>query len=203
TIAPTPTPVTPTPTPATPTPTPTPTPTAAPAAPATPTPTPTPTSAPTTAPTLAPAATSSPAATPAAASTAAPVGIAPAVAVYPSVIRADQLWAQGTTGRGVAVAVLDSGVAANPDLGDRVIASVNFADSRVTADPGGHGTHIAGTIAGNGAASAGEFVGVAPQADIVDVRVLDSMGGGRLSSVVRGIEWVLAHRAAYHIRAIN
>ena len=201
TIAPTPTPVTPTPTPATPTPTPTPT--AAPAAPATPTPTPTPTSAPTTAPTLAPAATSSPAATPAAASTAAPVEIAPAVAVYPSVIRADQLWAQGTTGRGVAVAVLDSGVAANPDLGDRVIASVNFADSRVTADPGGHGTHIAGTIAGNGAASAGEFVGVAPQADIVDVRVLDSMGGGRLSSVVRGIEWVLAHRSAYHIRAIN
>jgi len=99
--------------------------------------------------------------------------------------------------------VLDSGVAANPDLGNRVIASVNFADNRLVADPGGHGTHIAGTIAGDGTASGGEFVGVAPQADIVDVRVLDSLGGGRLSSVVRGIEWVLAHRSTYHIGVIN
>ena len=118
-------------------------------------------------------------------------------------MNADQVWLQGGSGRGVAVAVLDSGVAADPDLANRIVASVNFADQRVTSDPGGHGTHVAGIIAGNGSRSAGEFVGVAPQANIVDVRVLGQTGSGRISSVVRGIEWVIAHKNAYGIRVIN
>jgi serine protease AprX len=127
-------------------------------------------------------------------------------AVYPHVVNADQAWAQGTTGRGVTVAVLDSGVAADPDLVEptnRILASVNFADERLISDPGGHGTHVAGIVAGNGRRSDGEFVGVAPEANIVDVRVLSSTGSGRISSVVRGIEWVLAHRTAYNIRVLN
>ena len=129
-----------------------------------------------------------------------------ASSVYPRVVKANRLWQEGVTGRGVAVAVLDSGVAADPDLGgsaNRVLASVNFADERLTPDPGGHGTHVAGIIAGNGSRSAGEFIGIAPQAGIVDVRVLGNSGGGRISSVVRGIEWVLEHRNAYNIRVIN
>ena len=126
--------------------------------------------------------------------------------MYPRVVNADQAWLQGATGRGVTVAILDSGVATDPDLvqpTNRILASVNFADQRVTRDPGGHGTHVAGIVAGNGTRSAGEFVGIAPDADIVDVRVLDSAGSGRISSVVRGIEWVVAHQATYHIRVIN
>ncbi len=125
---------------------------------------------------------------------------------YPRVVRADRVWQQGIAGNGVTVAVLDSGVAADLDLVDpanRILASVNFADVRSASDPGGHGTHIAGIIAGNGSRSGGEFVGIAPQANIVDVRVLGSTGSGRISSVVRGIEWVLAHRAAYNIRVVN
>src|SRR5437667_8797710 len=125
---------------------------------------------------------------------------------YPLVVNADRVWQQGTTGGGVTVAVLDSGVAADADLvepANRILASVNFADQRLASDPGGHGTHIAGIIAGNGRRSGGEFVGIAPQANVVDVRVLGSTGSGRISSVVRGIEWVLAHRAAYNIRVIN
>jgi len=101
------------------------------------------------------------------------------------------------------VAILDSGVAPDPDLGARILASVNFADGRVTRDPGGHGTHVAGIVAGNGARSDGQFVGVAPEANIVDVRVLDSRGAGRMSSVVRGIEWVVAHSGVYNIRVMN
>jgi serine protease AprX len=106
----------------------------------------------------------------------------------------------------VTVAVLDSGVAADLDLvqpANRILASVNFADERHASDPGGHGTHIAGIIAGNGSRSGGEFIGIAPQANIVDVRVLGSTGSGRISSVIRGIEWVLAHRTVYNIRVIN
>jgi serine protease AprX len=125
---------------------------------------------------------------------------------YSRTVRAHPLWDVGITGNGVAVAVLDSGVAADLDLTaptNRILASVNFADQASTSDPGGHGTHIAGIVAGNGTRSDGEFVGVAPQANIVDVRVLGRTGSGRMSSVVRGIEWVLAHRAEYNIRVIN
>ncbi len=126
--------------------------------------------------------------------------------VYPRVVRAQRVWQQGISGNGVTVAVLDSGVAADEDLiqpANRILASVNFADGRLTSDPGGHGTHIAGIVAGNGSRSGGEFVGIAPQAGIVDVRVLGNTGSGRISSVVRGIEWVLAHRTIYNIRIIN
>src|SRR5881396_1030573 len=126
--------------------------------------------------------------------------------VYPRVVRADKVWQQGITGGGVTVAILDSGVAADADLvqpNNRILASVNFADQRLTSDPGGHGTHIAGIVAGNGTRSGGQFTGIAPQANVVDVRVLGNTGSGRLSSVIRGIEWVLAHRAAYNIRVIN
>ena len=126
--------------------------------------------------------------------------------VYPRVVRADKVKNDGISGDGVTVAVLDSGVVADLDFmgsTNRVLASVNFADPRTADDPGGHGTHIAGIIAGNGARSEGEFAGIAPQANIVDVRVLASNGSGRVSSVVRGIEWALAHRALYNIRVIN
>ncbi len=126
--------------------------------------------------------------------------------VYPQVVRATQVWQQGITGGGVTVAILDSGIAEDADLvqpDNRLLASVNFADERLTSDPGGHGTHIAGIVAGNGSNSGGEFTGIAPQANVVDVRVLGSTGSGRISSVVRGIEWVLAHRTAYNIRVIN
>jgi serine protease AprX len=125
---------------------------------------------------------------------------------YPRVVKAHRVWRQGIAGNGVTVAVLDSGVAADLDLvspANRILASVNFADERRTSDPGGHGTHIAGIVAGNGSRSGGEFVGIAPRANIVDVRVLGRTGSGRISSVVRGIEWVLAHRAVYNIRVIN
>jgi len=126
--------------------------------------------------------------------------------VYPQVVRANKVWQQGIAGSGVTVAILDSGVAADADLvqpNNRILASVNFADQRLTSDPGGHGTHIAGIVAGNGTNSGGQFVGIAPQANVVDVRVLGNTGSGRISSVVRGIEWVLAHRALYNIRVIN
>src|SRR5206468_9398516 len=71
------------------------------------------------------------------------------------------------------------------------------------ADPGGHGTHVAGVLAGSGARSSGEFVGVAPEASIVDVRVLNGHGVGRLSSILRGLQWVVAHRAQYGLRVAN
>jgi serine protease AprX len=125
---------------------------------------------------------------------------------YPQVVRAHKAWEDGIRGSGITVAVLDSGVEADPDLtspSNRLLASVNFAGPATTSDPGGHGTHIAGIIAGNGSRSGGQIKGIAPRANIVDVRVLSKEGRGRVSSVIRGIEWTLAHRAMYNIRVIN
>ena len=132
-----------------------------------------------------------------------PIPAGPPSSVYPQVVRAKQVQQGGTSGGGITIAVLDSGVANDADLANRILASVNFADPRSADDPGGHGTHVAGIIAGNGSRSNGEFGGIAPQANIVDVRVLGASGSGRVSSVVRGIEWVLAHRTAYNIRVMN
>src|SRR5260370_24861235 len=127
---------------------------------------------------------------------------------YPLAVEADRVWASGGRGAGVTVAVLDSGIATDPDLNqplNRVLARVNLADPlpATVTDPGGHGTHVAGTIAGNGTQSAGQFVGIAPGANLVDVRVLDGNGNGRMSSVILGGQWAISHRQQYHIRGLN
>jgi subtilisin family serine protease len=128
--------------------------------------------------------------------------------LYPQETNATRVWQAGGSGRGVAVAVLDSGVANDADLvqnGNRVLVHVGFAgpSNLQQPDQGGHGSHIAGTIAGDGAQSAGQFIGMAPKANIVDVQVLDAKGNGRISSVLRGMEWVLAHQQQFNIRVIN
>ena len=106
-----------------------------------------------------------------------------------------------TTGAGVVVALMDSGIAAHPDLpSGKVIARVDLAnDGAPGLDPAGHGTHLAGIIAGHGT----EFRGVAPDARLVDIRVLDQSGAGTLRSVVAGFEWLLDNRGALGIRVLN
>jgi subtilisin family serine protease len=106
-----------------------------------------------------------------------------------------------STGTGVVVALMDSGIAAHPDLpAGKVRARVNFAGNiGVGLDPAGHGTHLAGIIAGNGSA----FRGVAPDARLVDIRVLDQNGDGTLHSVVAGFDWLLKNRTALRIRVLN
>ena len=129
--------------------------------------------------------------------------LGPAQALFPFDVEADRTWSQ-TQGAGIGVAVLDSGVASNPDLGGRIVASVSFAGIRSPGtDPGGHGTHVAGIIAGDGTASAGQYRGLAARANIVDVQVIDSRGNGRLSSVIAGLGWVVAHKSTYNIKVAN
>jgi serine protease AprX len=119
------------------------------------------------------------------------------------------VWSTGLSGKGVGIAVVDSGVAPHADLAGRIIAAIDFTSASPTVstaplgDPGGHGTHVAGLAAGDGTASAGEFEGMAPQANIVDVRVIDGTGSSDISTVLRGLQWVLANRATYNIRVVN
>ncbi|HEV2248991.1 MAG TPA: S8 family serine peptidase, partial [Candidatus Limnocylindria bacterium] len=82
-------------------------------------------------------------------------------------VNAPQAWRSlGVSGKGIGVAVIDSGVADHPDLAGRIVARVDFTGEQSNGDPGGHGTHVAGLIAGNGSASNGAWTGVAPQANI-------------------------------------
>ena len=114
----------------------------------------------------------------------------------------------GVNGKGVGIALIDSGISAHKALGTRVAARVSFVTGDVnTADDFGHGTHIAGIITGD--ASAATYVtksyagGVAPGAHLVSVRVLRDDGTGLTSDVIAGINWVIANKAKYNIRVIN
>lgn len=100
--------------------------------------------------------------------------------------------ADGTEGAGVTVAVVDTGVADVPDLAGRVTDRVDFSGTGA-GDGFGHGTFMAGLIAGSGAASGGRYRGVAPGASLVDVKVADAAGQTDLVTVLRGLEWVADH----------
>ncbi|GAA4511345.1 S8 family serine peptidase [Actinoallomurus oryzae] len=108
-------------------------------------------------------------------------------------IGAPAAWKAGATGKGVKVAVLDTGVDANhPDLKGRIAEQKNFTDTADTVDHFGHGTHVAATIAGTGAAANGERRGVAPEADLLIGKVLDDDGFGEESDIIAGMEWAAA-----------
>ena len=133
-------------------------------------------------------------------------------------------------GSGVGIAILDSGINANNDLSfvgpslvssitgslvktpkllSRVVASVNFVSgSKSVADLCGHGTHVAGIVAGNGSMSTSAlcyrtFCGIARNANIVNVRVLNSSGKGNVSDVIAGIQWAIQNKKTYNIRVMN
>ncbi|TDN87768.1 S8 family serine peptidase [Microbacterium sp. BK668] len=110
---------------------------------------------------------------------------------------APEAWAQGFTGDGVTVAVLDTGYDdTHPDLAGRVLPdSASFVPGEEVAwDPNGHGTHVASTIAGTGAAGGGAQRGVADGADLLVGKILDATGEGQDSWVIAGMEWA-AERA--------
>jgi serine protease AprX len=112
-------------------------------------------------------------------------------------------------GRGVGVAILDSGIYAHPDLAGRVVAAIDFTSATpivspvALGDPGGHGTHVAGLVAGDGTSSGGAYTGVAPGANLIDVRVIDANGRSSVSLVLAGLNWVLKNRATYNIKVVN
>ena len=109
-------------------------------------------------------------------------------------------------GNGIGVAVIDSGIAPMPDLIGRITAFYDFTAGGVAAfpsDPYGHGTHVAGLIAGNGLMSAGRYVGIAQNARLIGLRVLDANGEGRSSDLLNAIEFAIDNRAALGIDVIN
>lgn len=116
-------------------------------------------------------------------------------------IAVPRVWQSAFTGKGVKVAILDTGIdGAHPDFRGRVAAWKDFVDpdgpkADEPRDPNGHGTHVAGIVAGSGRASEGRFRGVAPEVDLIVARVLDEAGNGRTSTVMAGVEWAVEQGA--------
>ena len=130
-------------------------------------------------------------------------GRAPA-AVFPQQSGATQLWAGGDTGSGVNVAVLDTGIAPLPDFAGRLVDGVDLSGAgNPWQDSYGHGTFVAGLIAGNGASSEGLYTGEAPGAGLVSVKVAGASGQTDLATLIRGVGWTIANEANDNIRVLN
>lgn len=106
---------------------------------------------------------------------------------------ADKVWQQlGNRGEGVTVCIIDTGIDSDhPDFAGRIGLTKDFSGKGSVEDGHGHGTHVASTVAGTGAASNGKYMGVAPAASIMVAKVLSDAGGGRMSDVMAGVEWAV------------
>src|SRR5207248_2888342 len=124
-------------------------------------------------------------------------------------VNANLAWQFGWNGAGVGVAVIDSGIADKHDLtnsngpASRVVYHQSFVSTQVAADDYGHGTHVAGIIGSNGVDSSGlgfthTFKGVAPNVNLIDLRVLDANGGGNDSDVVSAIQAAINLKNTYN-----
>jgi serine protease AprX len=123
------------------------------------------------------------------------------------VLSVQEVWNMGITGKGVTVAVIDTGVAPHPDLGDRLIEFKDFCNGQDGVenayDDNGHGSHCAGLVAGDGSKAGGKFKGPAYEANIVGVKVLGGSGGGSLSNIERGIRWCIANKDRLGIKILS
>ena len=112
---------------------------------------------------------------------------------------------QPVNGSGIGIAIIDSGIdiSHHSFMPSRVVASVDFTGEGRTDDPYGHGTHVAGIAGGNNHVSNGAYEGIAPEAKILNVRVLNSQGQGSTSGAIAGIDWCISNKNAYNIRVLN
>ena len=114
-------------------------------------------------------------------------------------VHAENVYRMGYTGKNIRVVTLDTGVYLHPDLRQNVVGFLDFvAMKRACYDDNGHGTHVGGILCANG-----RMKGMAPQAQLIALKVLGKDGGGQTERVIRGLQWVLAHHKELGIRILN
>ena len=117
---------------------------------------------------------------------------------------ATTLAADGDTGQGVTVAVLDTGIDNLPDFSGRLIGGVDLSGGGNAFQDGyGHGTFVAGLIAGDGASSNGQYSGEAPGANLVSIKVANANGDTDLATLIQGLQWAVDNEGTYNIKVLN
>jgi serine protease AprX len=131
---------------------------------------------------------------------------------YIKAIRADSVWNEAPylQGQGIGVAIVDSGINPQQNLytimkQNRLVASVQYNGgyNQTIYDGFGHGSHVAGIVGGNGARSGGQYIGVAPLVNLINVKVSNDIGISKSSDMVAGLQWVFDNRSRYNIRVVN
>ena len=108
------------------------------------------------------------------------------------------------SGENVTAAILDTGIMPHPDLAGRIVGWRDCVNGRERIyDDNGHGTHVAGILAGDGRCRKGIYAGIAPGTLLVPIKVLNQKGGGQIASVIRGIQYVMKERERLHIKIVN
>lgn len=124
-------------------------------------------------------------------------------------LETEPVHARGILGKGIGIAIVDTGIAPHPDLTAKRNRIAAFYDSSNKSphfypyDDNGHGTHVAGIAAGDGYSSGGSYRGLAPESFLVGVRILNRNGNGRMSDILPALSWILACKDDYHIRIVN
>lgn len=108
------------------------------------------------------------------------------------------------TRKGIGVAILDTGIYPHIDFDSRICAFADFiSHKKLPYDDNGHGTCVAGILAGSGVASMGKYRGVAPGCRLAVLKVLDRFGNGNKEDVLRAFKWILDNRKLYNLRIVN
>jgi serine protease AprX len=119
----------------------------------------------------------------------------------------DKLWDMGLKGKGTTIAVIDTGIHPHKDFGNRIIGFKDFVKGKDGAgnayDDNKHGTHCASIAAGDGKLSGGKFTGVAPEANLVGIKALDSAGNGSFSDIIKGVQWAVDNKEKYGINVVT
>ena len=122
-------------------------------------------------------------------------------------VNANIVQEKGYSGKGIGIAILDTGISPIDDFlypKNRIIAFKDFiANKSKPYDDNGHGTHVAGIAGGSGIKSNGKYRGIAPNCNLIGVKVLDKEGKGNTSDVLAGLQWIINNKEKYNIKIAN
>lgn len=121
-----------------------------------------------------------------------------------NIVRAAEAHRQGITGKGINIAIVDTGLSLHPDFQSRITGWYDALKGNPSPyDDSGHGSHVAGIAAGDGRISRGLYKGIAPEAGLIGVKVLNKKGNGTISDIMRGLNWILHNKERFQIRIVN
>lgn len=111
---------------------------------------------------------------------------------------------QGYLGQNIGIAIVDTGLTPHPDYRDRIVGWFDVLHGRpYPYDDSGHGTHVAGIAAGNGALSHGRYQGIAPKANLIGVKTLNHKGNGTIADIMNALRWIQRNYMDLGIRIVN